>query len=94
MTLDELLRQNATWLEQTLRRPLFEKVDEKVIKIPEEQRERQMRQQRERIDDLTRRKEEAAASYDQAIALEKAVLESLEAQRPPGMPPAAENSRD
>lgn len=94
MTLDELLKQNAAWLEQTLKRPLFDKVDEKAIKFPEEQRGRRMKELKTRIGELSRRKEEAAASYDRAIALEKAELESLEAQRPPSTPPATGNVRD
>ncbi len=94
MTLDELLKQNAAWLEQTLKRPLFDKVDEIAIKFPEEQRERRMQELKTRIGELSRRKEEAAASYDRAIALEKAELESLEAQRPPSAPPSAGIARD
>ena len=37
MKLDELLKQNATWLEQAKKRRVFDKVDEKATKFPEEQ---------------------------------------------------------
>jgi hypothetical protein len=98
MTLDELLKQNAAWLEQALTRPVFDKVDDKTIKFPEEQREQRMAELKVRIKDLSRRKEEAAASYDRAIALEKAELENLSAQKPPTAPtdlvkPKRDNAR-
>ena len=86
MTLDELLKQNSAWLEQTLKRPLFDKVDKKATDFPAEQRERRMAEIKVRIKELTRRKEEAEASYDRAIALEKAELDSLSAQKPPTDP--------
>ena len=87
MTLDELLKQNAAWLEQTLKRPVFDKVDDKTTKLPDEQRERRMAELKARIADLSRRKQEVAASYDRAIALEQAELKNLEAQKPPTVRP-------
>ena len=69
-----------------MKRPLFDKVDKKAIDFPAEQRERQMAQIEERIKELKRRKEEAEASYDRAIALEKAELDNLSAQKPPTAP--------
>jgi hypothetical protein len=71
MTLDELLKQNKAWLEQALKRPLFDQVDEKAIDFPEEQRKRRIAEGEGRSKALSRRKEEAAASFDRAIALEK-----------------------
>ena len=85
-TLDELLKQNRDWLEQTLKRPLFDKVDKKATDFPEEQRERRRVEIEERIKGLEQRKKAAEASYDRAIALEKAELESLSAQKPPTAP--------
>lgn len=86
MTLDDLLTQNAAWLEQAMKRRVFDKVDANTIKFPEQQRERRMAELKTRIDGLTRRKEEALASYDRAIALEKAELANLSAQKPPAAP--------
>jgi hypothetical protein len=86
MTLDELLKQNRAWLEQALKRPLFDQVDEKAVDFPEEQRNRRMAEIEVRIKELSRRKEEAAASFDRAIALEKAELDNLSAQKPPTAP--------
>jgi hypothetical protein len=86
MTLDELLKQNTAWLEQARKRQLFDKVDAKAVNFPEEQRARRMAELKARIDDLSRRKEESATSYDRAIALEKAELDRLEKQVSPAAP--------
>lgn len=94
MSLDKLLETNKAWLEETLKRRIFDKVDEKTIKFPEEQRERRREELRARISELSRRKEEVAASYDRAIALEKAELEALEAQRSASAPSAPPNMAD
>ena len=61
-------------------------MDEAATKFPEEQRARRMAELEARIGELKRRKEEAAASYDRAIALEEAELKALDAQRPPTPP--------
>ena len=84
MTLDELLKQNAALLDQALKRPVFDKVDDRTVKLPEDLRQRRITALSSRIDDLTKRK---AAAYDQAIAREKAELERLQAQKPPTTPP-------
>lgn len=81
MKLDELLKQNATWLEQAKKRRVFDKVDESATKFPEEQRARRKADIEMRIDALTRRKEDAIASFDRAIASEKAELEALRTQK-------------
>jgi hypothetical protein len=86
MTLDDLLKQSAAWFDQALKRPIFDKVGEAAIKFPEEQRARRMQELKTRIDDLSRRKDEATASYDRAIALERAELENLARQKPPAAP--------
>ena len=83
MTLDELLKQHASWLEQAMKRRPFDKVDEKATQIPEEQRQRRMAELKARIGDLTRHKRETAASYDRAMALEEAELKALSAEKPP-----------
>jgi hypothetical protein len=83
MSLDKLLKENAAWLEEAVKRRVFDKVDDATIKFPEEQRQRRMAELKARIENLSRRKEEAAASYDRVIALEKAELESLQGQTPP-----------
>ena len=82
-TLDDLLKQNAAWLEQALKQRMSDKVDEKATKFPEEQRERRVAELKARIDELSRRKGDAAASYDRAIEREKVELESLVRQKPP-----------
>jgi hypothetical protein len=87
MTLDELLKQNATWLDQALKRPVFDKVDDRTVKLPEDLRQRRITALSSRIDDLTKRKAAADAAYDQAIAREKAELEGLQAQKPATTPP-------
>jgi len=81
MKLDELLKQNATWLEQAKKRRVFDKVDEKAAKFPEEQLARRKAQIEVRIDALARRKEDAIASFDRAIANEKAELDALRPQK-------------
>ena len=81
MKLDELLKQNATWLEQAKKRRVFDKVDENATKFPDEQRARRKADIEARIDALARRKEDAIASYDRAIEGEKAELELLRTQK-------------
>jgi hypothetical protein len=83
MNLDELLKQNEVWLEQALKRRLFDRVDAAAVNFPEEQRERRMADLRLRIKELSQRKEELDASYERAIELEKAELNDLSAQKPP-----------
>jgi len=81
MTLDELLKQNALWLEQAKKRRVFDRVDEKAAKFPEEQRERRKAQIETRIGELARRREDAIAAFDRAIASEKAELDALRPQK-------------
>lgn len=83
MTLDELLKQNAAWLEQALQRRMFEKVDAKAIDFPKEQRERRMSELKTRIDELSRRKAEAVAAYDRAIARERDEFEAVKREKSP-----------
>ena len=71
MSLDKLLKENAAWLDQALKRRVFDKVDEASLNFPEEQRQRRITDLQARINDLSLRKEETVASYDRAIALEK-----------------------
>ena len=80
MTLDELLKQNAAWLEQATKLRMFDKVDDKAINFPEEQRQRRMADLKARIGALSQRKEEVVASYDRAIELEEAELKALSDQ--------------
>ncbi len=86
MNLDELLKQNAEWLEQALRRRLFDNVDAETANFPQEQRERRIEELKRRIEELSQRKEELDASYERAIELEKAELNNLSAQQPPVVP--------
>ena len=82
MKLDELLKQNAAWLEQATKLRMFDKVDDKATNFPEEQRQRRMADLKARIGALSQRKEEVVASYDRAIELEEAELKALSAQKP------------
>jgi hypothetical protein len=82
MTLDELLKEHAAWLESAVKQPLFGKVDEKQFAFPEEQRQRRIADLKMRISDLEARKEEINASYVNAIKLERLELESLMAAKP------------
>lgn len=83
MALDDILKKNMDWLEQALKRPMFDKVDEKILRISDEQRERRMGELKSRIDALARRKDEAVAAYDRAIAAEQAELDALARQPQP-----------
>jgi hypothetical protein len=87
MNLDELLKQNAAWLEQALKRNMFDKVTAEAVNFPEEQRERREAELKLRIKDLSQRKEELDASYERAIELEKAELDNLSGQKPSVAPP-------
>jgi hypothetical protein len=77
MTLDELLKQNAAWLEQAAKQRMFAKVDDAAINFPEEQRQRRREAIEARIAALSQRKGEVAASYDRTIELEKQELKAL-----------------
>jgi hypothetical protein len=61
---------------------MFDKVDETTLKFPEEMRKRRIEELASRITELSRRKEEAAASYDRVIALEQSELDGLKNQKP------------
>jgi hypothetical protein len=82
MSLDKLLNENAAWFAEALKHRPFEKVDEKAFTFPEEQRQRRMAELKLRVEDLLRRKEEAMASFDRAIAVEQAELENLDRAGP------------
>jgi hypothetical protein len=77
MTIDKLMNDASTWIEQALKRQIFDKVDGATLKFPEEMRERRIAELGSRIAELSRRKEEAVASYDRVIALEQSELDSL-----------------
>ena len=83
MSLDELLKEKLALLEQAKKLRPFGPVDDRAVNFPEEQRQRRLADLKARIEDLSHRKEEAVASYDRAIELEKAELESLTRQRSP-----------
>jgi hypothetical protein len=83
MTLDELLKQNAAWFDEALKRPAFDKVDSRTANFPQQQRMRRIAELEARVEHLSRRKEEANAAYDRAIAAENAELEDLKRQQPP-----------
>jgi hypothetical protein len=78
MSLDKLLKENAAWFEKALKQQPFEQVGETALNFTEEQRQRRMTELKSRVEELGRRKEEAIASYDQAISVELAELESLD----------------
>jgi hypothetical protein len=82
MTLDKLLKDNAAWLDQAAKQRIFDKIDERALALPEEQRQRRIADLKARIDALSQRKADSAASYDRVIALEKAELDSLMAEKP------------
>jgi hypothetical protein len=82
MTIDKLMNDASKWFEQALKRPMFDNVDGTTLKFPEEMRERRIAELASRITELSRRKEEAAASYDRVIALEQSELDSLKNQNP------------
>ncbi len=82
MSLDKLLKENAAWLDQAVKRRVFDKVDDAAVNFPEEQRKRRREELQARIKDLSLRREETLASYDRAIALEKAELDNLEKAAP------------
>ncbi len=100
MTLDDILKNNAKWLEQALKRRPFEKVDDSVLKSADESRERRIEELKMRIGDLERRKASAVSSYDRAIAQEQAELDALSKEKPfkaqmerPGRKPAAPDAK-
>lgn len=87
MTLDKLLKDNAAWLDQAAKQRIFDKIDEKALALPEEQRQRRIADLKARIDALSQRKADSAASYDRVIALEKAELDGLMVEKPLQPPP-------
>lgn len=93
MTLDDLLKKHAAWLEQALQRRLFEKVDAKAISFAQEQRERRMSELKTRIDDLSRRKSETVAAYDRAIARERDEFEAVKREKSPDVAVKATRAR-
>jgi hypothetical protein len=86
MALDKLLKENAAWLDQAAKQRVFDRIDERALALPEEQRQRFIAARKEAIDALSQRKADAVASYDRAIALEKADLDRLMAEKPPQAP--------
>jgi hypothetical protein len=84
MTLDQLLKESADWLAQARKRNLLSDTNTDTIGFPEDLRRRRIAELKTRIDQLTQNKEKAVASYDRAIALEQAELESLYRQESPG----------
>jgi hypothetical protein len=82
-TLDEIIKGANELLAQASERQVFGKVDNSTIRLLDEQRDRRIAELNTRIADLTQRKDDVAASYDRAIALEKDELEKLKAQVPP-----------
>jgi hypothetical protein len=82
MSLDKLLKENAAWFDTALKQRLSDKVDEKAFTFPEEQRQRRMAELKLRVEELLQRKEEAIASFDQAIAVERAELDILDRAGP------------
>jgi hypothetical protein len=89
MTLDKLLKENAAWLDQAAKQRVFDRIDERTLALPEAQRQQRIADLKARIDTLAQRKADAAASYDRVIALEKAELDSLMAEKPPQAPARA-----
>lgn len=87
MTLDKILQDSAAWLDQATKQRIFGKIDEKALAFSEEHRQRRIADLKLRIEGLTLRKAEAVASFDRAIALEKAELDSLTATKPLQPPP-------
>jgi len=86
MALDKFMKENAAWLDQAAKQRVFDRIDERALALPEEQRQRRIADLKVRIDSLAQRKADAAASYDRVIGLEKAELDSLMAERPPQAP--------
>jgi hypothetical protein len=86
MALNKLLEDNKAWLDQAVKQRIFDRIDERALALPEEQRQRRIADLKARIDSLAQRQADAAASYDRVIALEKAELDALMAQKPPQAP--------
>lgn len=82
MTLDKLLKDNAAWLEKVMKQPVLDKVDAVALGLPETQRQQRMADLKARIDALSARRAKALAAYDNAIAQEKAELDSLSGSKP------------
>ena len=82
MALDKFLKENAAWLDQAAKQRVFDKIDEKALTLLNVQRASRIATLNERIASLSERKADAVASYDRAIALEKAELDSLMAEKP------------
>lgn len=82
MTLDKLLKENAAWLEQVMKQPVLDKVDAAALALPETQRQQRIADLKTRIEALSVRREKAIAAYDNAIAQEKAELDSLAGTKP------------
>jgi hypothetical protein len=82
-TLDEIIKEANELLAQAGERQVFGKVDNSTIRLPDEQRKSRIAQLNARIADLEKRRDDVAASWDRAIADEKAELEKLKAQVPP-----------
>jgi hypothetical protein len=82
-TLDEIIKRANDLLAQASERQVLGKVDDSTVRLPDEQRDSRIAALNTRIADLMQRQADVAASYDRAIALEKAELEKLKAQVPP-----------
>lgn len=87
MTLDQLLKDNAAWLEKVMKQPVLGKVDAAALALPETQRQQRITDLKARIDALTARRAKAIAAYDTAIAQDKAELDSLSGGTGPNTTP-------
>ena len=82
MTLDKLLKDNAAWLEKVMKQPVLDKVDAAALALPETQRQQRIADLKGRIEALSARRSKTLAAYDNAIAQEKAELDSLSGAGP------------
>lgn len=82
MTLDKLLKDNAAWLERVMKQPVLDKVDAAALALPETQRQQRIADLKARIDALSVRRAKTLSAYDNAIAQEKAELDSLSGSKP------------
>lgn len=77
MTLDDILKEHAAWMDQASRQPLFAKVSEKDIAFPEDLRNRRAAEITAAIDALSKRRDETVSLYEAAIDGYKKELEAL-----------------
>ena len=93
MTLDELLKQGFSFLDQVQKAVIPDNIDPNAAGFHDEYRKRRIANLKANIDALSQRRDNAVRAYDQAIAAEQAELESLSRQAPMVAPKAADPAK-